>query len=124
VSTFAIEVQAVFSAAHQLRLPDGTLEPLHGHDWHVTVTVESAVLDALETVMDFHALEIELQKIIGPWKNQHLNAIPPFDRAINPSAERVAEQIALALQPHIVSPAQLTEVRITEAPGCAALWKS
>ncbi len=123
MSTFAIEVQAVFCASHQLRLAGGALEPLHGHNWHVTVTVESAVLDAVETVMDFHVLEQALEKIIGPWRNQHLNILPPFDGSINPSAERVCQQIALALQPHVANPARLTQVRVTEAPGCAAIWK-
>ena len=46
-----------FSAAHQLRLYDGSLEPLHGHNWQVKVTVVAAKLDSIGVVMDFHELE-------------------------------------------------------------------
>ncbi len=78
----------------------------------------------LETVMDFHVLEGHLRAIIEPWQNQHLNVISPFDQAVNPSAERVAEQIGKALAQTIPSPAKLVSVRITEAPGCAAIWRT
>ena len=122
MNTFAIEVETVFTATHQLRLPDGALEPRHGHDWHVTVRVASAQLDALETVMDFHILQGLLRNIVGPLRQQHLNTLPPFDAAVNPSAERVAEYIGRALARDIPAPARLAHVRVTEAPGCAALW--
>jgi 6-pyruvoyltetrahydropterin/6-carboxytetrahydropterin synthase len=35
---FDITATRTFSAAHQLRLYDGSLEPLHGHNWVVRVT--------------------------------------------------------------------------------------
>src|SRR4051812_27370017 len=35
---FEITTTRTFSAAHQLRLPDGSIEPLHGHNWRVKVT--------------------------------------------------------------------------------------
>ena len=124
MSAFAIEVETVFAAAHQLRLPGGTLEPLHGHNWHVRVRVASRQLDALETVMDFHRLEQLLQDIVGPLNHQYLNALPPFAAAVNPSAERVAEYIGRALTQNIPAPARLVEVRVTEAPGCAAIWSA
>lgn len=120
---YAIEVTTEFCAAHQLRLPDGGTEPLHGHNWRVTVRVESNQLDPLETVMDFHILEKLLHEIVNPWVNQTLNAIPPFNQSINPSAERLAETIAHAIRDQIRPPARLVEVRITEAPGCLAVYK-
>ena len=69
--------------------------------------------------MDFHLLERALAQIVGPWSGCHLNDIPPFDAAVNPSAERVAERLGLLLRQAIPAVAQ---VRVTEAPGCAALW--
>ena len=35
---FEITTTRHFSASHQLVLYDGTLEPLHGHNWQVRVT--------------------------------------------------------------------------------------
>ena len=119
---FAIEVHATFCATHQLRLPGGTSEPLHGHDWHVTARVISPQLDALETVMDFHDLELSLRKICALWNHRHLNDISPFDRTINPSAERVAQRLAQLLAPEIPPPGKLYSISITEAPGCAAIY--
>jgi 6-pyruvoyltetrahydropterin/6-carboxytetrahydropterin synthase len=134
---FAIEVQSSFSSAHALRIPHagggGVIhEPLHGHDFRVTVLLTAHALDSAETVIDFHLLEELLAQIIGPWRNRNLNEIYPFTTRINPSAERVAEQIGLQLQallqerfaPDIASRAlRLAEVRLTEAPGCLAIWR-
>ncbi|MGC9259173.1 MAG: 6-pyruvoyl trahydropterin synthase family protein [Phycisphaerae bacterium] len=119
---FAIEVHAEFFAYHQLRLAEMRLEPLHDHIWRVTVRVVSPRLDPLETVMDFHALERSLKIICAQWNNRNLNDIAPFDRAVNPSAERVAQRIAELLAPEIPVPATLQSVAITEAPGCVAIY--
>ncbi len=119
---FAIEVRATFCATHQLRLPGGTLEPLHGHDWCVTARVVSRQLDAIETVMDFHDLERSLKEICAPWNHRHLNDISPFDRTMNPSAERVAQRLAEVLAPKIQPPAKLHSISITESPGCTAIY--
>ncbi len=120
---YAIEVTTEFCAAHQLRLANGGVEPLHGHNWRVTVQVESRNLNALETVMDFHALQALVEQIVQPWANRNLNECPPFDRQWNPSAERVAEYIGKALAKRMVASVRLGEVRITEAPGCAAIFR-
>jgi 6-pyruvoyltetrahydropterin/6-carboxytetrahydropterin synthase len=134
---FAIEVQGIFTAAHALRLPNGDLEPLHYHDFHVTVTLDSATLDPIDTVMDFHEVERLLSGIVAPWQNQKLNDVEPFrvdrqGRMLNPSAERIAEQIGLRIQAAMharfardVSTRALrfAEVNVTEAPGCRAIWR-
>ncbi|HVX84503.1 MAG TPA: 6-carboxytetrahydropterin synthase [Phycisphaerae bacterium] len=126
----SIETIHTFSAAHALRLPTGGTEPLHGHDFRLTVRIAADTLDALETVLDFHLLEGAVEKIIAPFRNANLNDLAPFNVSINPSAERIAEHIAQQLQ-HILptlDPAapsrhlRLTEVRLTEAPNCLAIW--
>jgi len=129
----AIEVTAEFPATHQLRLADGALEPRHGHVWHVTVQISAARLDEIDTVLDFHEVQRALEAIVGPWRHAHLNAVPPFAAGsalrINPSAERVAEQIAQALTAAVNTLAApqravcVLEVRVTEAEGCAAIWR-
>ncbi|HTV47146.1 MAG TPA: 6-carboxytetrahydropterin synthase [Phycisphaerae bacterium] len=119
---YAIEVNTEFYAAHQLRLSDGSFEPLHGHLWRVEVRVVSEKLDAIQTVMDFHLLESLLKTIIAPWPNKRLNDFAPFDKEWSPSAERVAEHIAKLLIFQIPAPAQLSHVRVGEAPGCYAIF--
>ena len=90
---FEITTTREFSAAHQLRLYDGTLEPLHGHNWRVKITVSAARLDGMGVVMDFHELERVAGEVIGPMHNRNLNDLGAF-RSINPSAENVAMHVA------------------------------
>lgn len=91
--TFEISITRRFSAAHALRLYDGSLEPVHGHNWRVRVTVRAAKLDAIGVVMDFHELERRVDAVIQPWHNSHLNDSPSFSSR-NPSAENVAVVLA------------------------------
>jgi 6-pyruvoyltetrahydropterin/6-carboxytetrahydropterin synthase len=95
--TFAITTTRHFSAAHQLRLYDGSLEPLHGHNWKVKVTAGAAQLDAIGVVMDFHELERMLDAILAPLHNAHLNDTAAF-ATLNPSAENVAVHIGRSLR--------------------------
>ena len=122
--TYQATIETSFTATHALRLPDGSYEPTHGHDWPVAVNIQSDQLDAMACVMDFHELEKIVAGVLKPWHNQHLNDVPPFaNDAINPSAERVAEQIALAVMKCLPGSVTLAETRIGEAEGCTAIYK-
>jgi 6-pyruvoyltetrahydropterin/6-carboxytetrahydropterin synthase len=117
---FEITVTRTFSAAHQLRLADGSVEPWHEHDWVVAVTVSAQQLDAIGVVMDFHELEGQVDRIINSMRNRTLNELDAFARR-NPSAEHVARYIADAIRlPESVS---LDSVQVTEAPGCVATYR-
>lgn len=119
--SFAITITRDFSASHQLRLYDGTMEPLHGHNWHVEVTVGAPRLDAMGVVMDFHELQRLLDELVSPMHNRHLNDLPAFSNR-NPSAENVAEHLAEALKlPAAVS---LERVEVWETPDCRAIWRA
>lgn len=121
---FELTVNATFSAAHALVI-QGTREPLHGHDWHVTATLSGDTLDEDGLLCDFHTVERTLRDIVAPFNNQNLNDTDAFN-SLNPSAENVAKHIATcladqldeALAPH----ARITGVRVTEAPGCAVTY--
>src|SRR5436853_6487334 len=108
---FEITATREFSAAHQLALYDGSLEPLHGHNWTVQVTVAAEKLDAIGVVMDFHKLEQMVDEIIVPLQNRHLNDARLLS-GLNPSAENVALAIGKALK--IPSPARLKKVEVWE----------
>jgi 6-pyruvoyltetrahydropterin/6-carboxytetrahydropterin synthase len=94
---FQISTTREFAAAHQLRLYDGSLEPLHGHNWRARVTVHAPSLDSIGVVMDFHELERLVDAIVIPWHNRHLNEVPAF-QTLNPSAENVALAIGTHLR--------------------------
>jgi 6-pyruvoyltetrahydropterin/6-carboxytetrahydropterin synthase len=118
---FEITTTLTFSAAHQLRLYDGSLEPLHGHNWRVRVTVGAAKLDAIGVVMDFHDLERRLHLIVDPLHNRHLNDVPPFDR-LNPSAEQVAAHIGSALE--LPDDVKLMSAEVWETEENSAVYRA
>ena len=116
---FEISATAGFCASHQLRLYDGSIEPLHGHNWQVKVTVAADKLDPIGVVMDFHQLEHRMHQIIDAFHNHHLNELPAFAQ-VNPSAENVGLKIgqALKLPPRVT----LLAVEIWETPeNCAVV---
>jgi 6-pyruvoyltetrahydropterin/6-carboxytetrahydropterin synthase len=121
---FHLTIETVFCAAHSIAIA-GVPEPMHGHNWHVTVTVEGETLDADGLVCDFHTVKEVLDDILRPYHNQTLNGLAPFD-SLNPSAENIAREIARQLGERLGTPlaphARIASVRITESPGCAATY--
>jgi 6-pyruvoyltetrahydropterin/6-carboxytetrahydropterin synthase len=112
---FEISTTREFSAAHALRLYDGALEPLHGHNWRLCVTVAAPALDAIGVVMDFHELERLVDAIIGPLHNSNLNDVRPFgvaDGQLNPTAENVALHVGRSLG--LPAGVRLTRVEVWE----------
>ncbi len=119
---FEVEIHADFAAAHAIVM-NGERETLHGHNWHVVVTVAAESLDEDGLVVDFHALQHALDAVITPFRNANLNQTPPFDQ-INPTAELVARHIADALAQQVGEATQIVSVAVTEAPGCVARYTS
>lgn len=89
---FEVTVKSDFGSAHNLRGHKGKCEALHGHNWKVSVTAYSEVLDDLGMVIDFKKLKDMLEKIISEMDHKYLNEIKPFD-SINPTSENIAKHI-------------------------------
>ena len=121
---YELTVEAVFAAAHAIVIR-GEREPVHGHNWHVTVAVRGAELDEDGLVVDFHEVERALREVTGRFANRNLNEISPFDE-VNPTAEQVARHIGEAMRERVagLGGAELAWVRVTEAPGCAVTWRA
>ena len=117
---FDITATRTFAAAHQLRLYDGSLEPLHGHNWQVRVTVSAAQLDSIGVVMDFHELERLLDAIVAPMHNTHLNELDTF-RTLNPSTEHVALHVGRSLS--LPNGVRLTSVEVWETAANSAVYR-
>lgn len=117
---FELSVQRVFPAAHAIVMR-GEREPLHGHDWSLEVTVTADALDEDGLLCDFHAVQDAVDAVIRPFHSRNLNETPPFDRT-NPTAELVARHIAEAVATRLPAGVRVARVRLTEAPGCAALY--
>jgi 6-pyruvoyltetrahydropterin/6-carboxytetrahydropterin synthase len=116
---YRITVKASFSAAHRLRLPDGSYEPLHGHDWHVTARYAGPRLDAQGLLVDFVQVRSALREIVRSLDHTDLNTHALL-AGRNPSAECVAAAIFERLAAMPAGGPLLEAVRVTEEPGCAA----
>jgi 6-pyruvoyltetrahydropterin/6-carboxytetrahydropterin synthase len=117
--SYKISTTREFAAAHQLRLYDGSLEPVHGHNWRVKVTIAAERLDAIGVVMDFHELERRVDEIIGAMHNRHLNELPHF-QSLNPSAENVAVVVGGALA--LPAGVRLAAVEVWETDSNSAVY--
>jgi 6-pyruvoyltetrahydropterin/6-carboxytetrahydropterin synthase len=118
---FEITTTREFAASHQLRLYDGSLEPLHGHNWRVRVTVAGEGLDEIGVVMDFHDLERLVDEVVGPMHNRHLNEVAAFAE-LNPSAENVAVVVARGLK--LPGQVRLVAVQVWETLQNSAVYRA
>ncbi len=118
---YEITVEGGFCAIHRLRYAEDVWEPLHGHDWLVTVSLRSSELDGQGLVADFTEVEEQLKVITDELHHANLNDHEWF-RGQNPSAERVARVVyeRLAASPRWGH--QLHAVRVVEAVGCSACY--
>src|SRR5436190_13818960 len=96
------------------------MEPLHGHNWKVKVTVSAQKLDEIGVVMDFHELERLVDEIVEPMHNRNLNELGAF-KAINPSAENVAVHIGEKLG--LAKNMKLESVEVWETEENSAVFR-
>lgn len=118
---YRVSVTGTFCAVHRLRLPDGTLEPTHGHDWKVRATFAGTQLDDAGMLVDFVEAERILKQILSELHHGDLNAAPMLSGA-NPSAELVARAIAGGMAAGMPRGDLLESVELEEAPGCFATY--
>src|SRR5437762_1777934 len=91
---YEIEVHDEFSAAHFLKLYDGSWEKRHGHNWKVSVVMRSEKLDSMGVVVDFEALKPSLKKVLAEFHERSFNEHPDFkNETLNPSTENIAKII-------------------------------
>ncbi|MDP7111090.1 MAG: 6-carboxytetrahydropterin synthase [Myxococcota bacterium] len=90
---FRVTQDGWISSSHQLRLDDGLLEPLHGHNWRIQVAIEADELDERGLVIDLERLAAILTDVLDGLDHVHLNDLPVF-RKRPVSAENVARHIA------------------------------
>ena len=76
METYSVSIRndkLVFSAAHFIALGGGTCEPLHGHDYRVTVEIQGP-LDEIQCVIDFCLLEDRTMEILS--RLDHCTLLP------------------------------------------------
>ena len=118
---FRVKVSGRFSAAHRLRLADGSLEPLHGHDWQVEAVFCGEALDETGLLIDFVEAKAALGGVVEMLDHSDLNASAVLAGA-NPSAEHLARAIGRQMAGRLKRPELLESVSVEEEPGCWATF--
>ena len=121
---YEVEVQDEFSAAHFLKLYDGSWEHRHGHNWKVAVVMRSEKLDSMGVVVDFEALKPCLKKVLAEFNQASFNDHAEFkDEKLNPSTENIAKIICDRLNRDFKSNnAKIVKVTVWETPGASASY--
>lgn len=111
-----------FVAAHRLTLLDGSLEPLHGHNWKMEVRLEGKELDKIEVLIDFLEVKKQVGEILKKIDYTFLNKNPNL-KGRNPSAEVVAFWLFKKIQEAVPHPvARVSKVTVWETEDCAASY--
>ncbi len=121
---YEVVVEDEFSAAHFLKLYDGSWEKRHGHQWKVAVTARSEMLDSMGVVVDFEALKPNLKKVLAEFNHISLNDHPEFKEGVlNPSTENIAKVIHDRLE-KIFRPqnAKIIKITVWETPDACASY--
>ena len=105
-----------FEAAHRLpNVPEGhKCARLHGHSFHVRVTVEGPVGEETGWVMDFAELKDAFRPLLDRLDHRYLNEISGLE---NPTSEVLARWIWRELRASLAG-LNAVEVRETCTSGC------
>jgi len=105
-----------FEAAHRLpNVPPGhKCARLHGHSFHVRLTVAGDAPEPAGWVMDFGDIKAAFAPVIGQLDHYYLNDIPGLE---NPTSENIARWIWQRVAGQLPG-LQTVEIRETCTSGC------
>ena len=115
---FKISKQFCFSASHVL---DGLNEEhpcarLHGHNYVVTIHLQSETLNEYGFVVDYRALKVVKEYIDSTLDHRHLNDI----LSVHPTAENIAKFIFERFRRELP---QMYAVEVSETPKTSAIYE-
>jgi 6-pyruvoyltetrahydropterin/6-carboxytetrahydropterin synthase len=114
--TCRVKVAFDFEAAHRLPQHPGKCKELHGHSYHVVVTVERSVALSTGMAIDFADLRaIVRREVVDRLDHTYLN-----DKLENPTAELTSVWIWNALREQLFG---LVEVELWETKNCAVVYR-
>jgi 6-pyruvoyltetrahydropterin/6-carboxytetrahydropterin synthase len=116
---FRISKQFTFSASHVLDcLEEGhPCARLHGHNYLVTIHLQSKELNEYGFVVDYHALQAVKNYLDESLDHRHLNDLLPF----HPTAENIARYLYEKFRDELP---EMYAVEVSETPKTNAIYES
>jgi 6-pyruvoyltetrahydropterin/6-carboxytetrahydropterin synthase len=119
-----IMIQMSFSSAHWLRNYVGKCADLHGHNYRVEVYVRGQKLDKADMLADFADIKASTRRIVDYLDHKNINDLPPFDKEMNSTAERLAEYFLGEVGRDVNNDrVQVYKVRVWETDTCCASFE-
>jgi 6-pyruvoyltetrahydropterin/6-carboxytetrahydropterin synthase len=117
--TWEISRDFTFDAAHRLPHHDGKCKSLHGHTYHVRITVESPRIRETGSmcgmVVDYGVIKAAWKAIEGSLDHRNLN-----DLFSNPTAEHLAAWLFDQLSPALHG---LSAITVWETPTSSCTYR-
>ncbi len=88
---YLIEIHDSFYATHTVRMPDGSWEMPHSHQWKLRIFLTSEKLNENRMVIDFHDAKKRLRTILDTIEGKNLGELTAIGPV--PTAELVAKYI-------------------------------
>ena len=123
---FDVSIETHFCAAHALRDYKGAIEPVHGHNFNVVVTVRGEKVDKAGMLVDFLELKPIVDEEVARFHYGFVNdAVSEFridGGGLSPSAELIARVLFQRIQKRLPSVVRMRSVKVSESPGCSATY--
>ncbi len=111
-------IKTSFKASHAVKLPDGTIEEPHWHNWKLTSSFSKYSLDEFGFVIEFGYCQDIINSAIDILAYKDLNKLEIFTKN-HPTTELIAkfifEQITMRLP---ATEVKLDYVELTEQANC------
>lgn len=100
-STYYLDIDEGFPAAHQLHGKDSPCARLHGHNWKVRVRLSGTTLDEFGFLADFFDVRSWIRaEVIEPLDHQFLNELPQF-QGVPTTSEHIVRWIFETLKEQV-----------------------
>ncbi len=117
---FELFIKDHIASAHFLPGYEGRCKELHGHTWHVEVSIVSNDLDRIGLVADFAVLKKQLKEFLVHIDHVCLNDLPYF-KTFPPSTENIAKYIYQNFSKTVV-PLKINKVRVWESETASVVY--
>lgn len=117
---YQLTIRDHIASAHFLRGYEGPCKNLHGHTWHIEVTIESDQVDQIGIVMDFRLMKQKLKDFLTPLDHVCLNDLPYF-KEVNPSTENIARYVYQGFAKQCL-PFRLRKVQVWESETASVTY--